>query len=160
MGSTMCGLDFPPMTMPPLPPRRDPMPPMPPLGMGSMRDTGFSRGNEYGMFSRRSPPPSGNNGRFRWVGTRRTDCPFVRLNIVNVPGWINSSCELGFRWFVDIFSSLLHIFFLLSYRFQLVSPYIFPYFFVLFPQNSKCWVMDKRSRDLQCSLHYKMSISL
>ncbi|TGZ46051.1 Uncharacterized protein DBV15_12649, partial [Temnothorax longispinosus] len=64
MGSTMCGLDFPPMTMPPLPPRRDPMPPMPPLGMGSMRDTGFSRGNEYGMFSRRSPPPSGNNGRF------------------------------------------------------------------------------------------------
>nr|XP_034191808.1 adenosine kinase 2-like isoform X4 [Osmia lignaria] len=34
-------------------------------GMGSMRDTGFSRGNEYGMFSRRSPPPSGNNGRFR-----------------------------------------------------------------------------------------------
>ncbi|KAG7210001.1 hypothetical protein KM043_011584 [Ampulex compressa] len=33
-------------------------------GMGSMRDTGFSRGNEYGMFSRRSPPPSGNNGRF------------------------------------------------------------------------------------------------
>ncbi|XP_076381432.1 uncharacterized protein LOC117226012 isoform X3 [Megalopta genalis] len=65
MGSSMCGLDFPPMTMPPLPPRRDPMPPMPPLGMGSMRDTGFSRGNEYGMFSRRSPPPSGNNGRFR-----------------------------------------------------------------------------------------------
>ncbi|XP_011344484.1 RNA-binding protein lark isoform X2 [Ooceraea biroi] len=64
MGSSMCGLDFPPMTMPPLPPRRDPMPPMPPLGMGSMRDTGFSRGNEYGMFSRRSPPPSGNNGRF------------------------------------------------------------------------------------------------
>ncbi|KAL6443784.1 RNA-binding protein lark isoform X2 [Formica exsecta] len=62
MGSSMCGLDFPPM---PLPSRRDPMPPMPPLGMGSMRDTGFSRGNEYGMFSRRSPPPSGNNGRFR-----------------------------------------------------------------------------------------------
>jgi hypothetical protein len=65
MGSSMYGLDFPPMSMPPLPPRRDPMPPMPPLGMGSMRDTGFSRGNEYGMFSRRSPPPSGNNGRFR-----------------------------------------------------------------------------------------------
>ncbi|PBC25238.1 Adenosine kinase [Apis cerana cerana] len=35
MGSSMCGLDFPPMTMPPLPPRRDPMPPMPPLGMGN-----------------------------------------------------------------------------------------------------------------------------
>lgn len=65
MGTSMCGLDFPPMSMPPLPPRRDPMPAMPPLGMGSMRDTGFSRGNEYGMFSRRSPPPSGNNGRFR-----------------------------------------------------------------------------------------------
>ncbi|XP_024936456.1 adenosine kinase 2 isoform X3 [Cephus cinctus] len=61
MGSSMRGLDFP---MPPLPPSRDPMPPMPPLGMGSMRDSGFSRGNEYGMFSRRSPPPSGNNGRF------------------------------------------------------------------------------------------------
>ncbi|XP_031779148.1 RNA-binding protein lark isoform X5 [Nasonia vitripennis] len=35
-----------------------------PAGMGSMRDTGFSRGQDYGMFSRRSPPPAGNNGRF------------------------------------------------------------------------------------------------
>ncbi|XP_043279099.1 RNA-binding protein lark isoform X6 [Venturia canescens] len=34
-------------------------------GMGTMRDSAFSRGNDYGMFSRRSPPPSGNNGRFR-----------------------------------------------------------------------------------------------
>ncbi|KAL7294139.1 hypothetical protein TKK_0012166 [Trichogramma kaykai] len=34
-------------------------------GMGSMRDTGFrSGGQDYGMFSRRSPPPAGNNGRF------------------------------------------------------------------------------------------------
>lgn len=52
--STMRGRDFPPM------------PPMPAaLGMGTMRDSAFSRGNDYGMFSRRSPPPSGNNGRFR-----------------------------------------------------------------------------------------------
>ncbi|XP_043484470.1 adenosine kinase 2-like isoform X2 [Leptopilina heterotoma] len=51
--------------LPPVAPRRDPIPPMPPLGMGSMRDSGFSRSNDYGMFSRRSPPPSGNNGRFR-----------------------------------------------------------------------------------------------
>ena len=35
-------------------------------GMASMRDPGFSRSTDYGMFSRRSPPPSGNNGgRFR-----------------------------------------------------------------------------------------------
>ncbi|XP_053599240.1 RNA-binding protein lark isoform X5 [Microplitis mediator] len=65
MDSSMLGRDFPPMSMPPLPARRDPMPPMPALGMGTMRDSGFSRGNDYGMFSRRSPPPSGNNGRFR-----------------------------------------------------------------------------------------------
>lgn len=60
MGSSMRDSYLPPVAQ-----RRDPIPPMPPLGMGSMRDSGFSRSNDYGMFSRRSPPPSGNNGRFR-----------------------------------------------------------------------------------------------
>lgn len=55
---------------PPMPPRREPLPPMPSIGLrgppsgsmgGGMRDSGFGRGggNDYGMFSRRSPPPSG-----------------------------------------------------------------------------------------------------
>ncbi|XP_050513800.1 RNA-binding protein lark isoform X1 [Diabrotica virgifera virgifera] len=55
---------------PPLPPRREPLPPMPSIGLrggpssgmgGSLRDSGFSRSaSDYGMFSRRSPPPSGS----------------------------------------------------------------------------------------------------
>lgn len=55
---------------PPMPPRREPLPPMPSIGLrgppsgsmggGGMRESGFARGggNDYGMFSRRSPPPS------------------------------------------------------------------------------------------------------
>ncbi|XP_023015636.1 RNA-binding protein lark [Leptinotarsa decemlineata] len=54
---------------PPLPPRREPLPPMPSIGLrgtpsssmsSSLRDSGFSRSSssDYGMFSRRSPPPS------------------------------------------------------------------------------------------------------
>lgn len=59
------GRDFMP---PPLPPRREPLPPMPSIGLrggpssglgSSLRDSGFSRSSsDYGMFSRRSPPPS------------------------------------------------------------------------------------------------------
>lgn len=54
---------------PPLPPRREPLPPMPSIGLrgppsssmsGGMRDSSFARGgSDYGMFSRRSPQPSG-----------------------------------------------------------------------------------------------------
>lgn len=59
------GRDFLP---PPLPPRREPLPPMPSIGLrgppsssisGGIRDSGFGRSSsDYGMFSRRSPPPS------------------------------------------------------------------------------------------------------
>lgn len=55
--------------LPPLPPRREPLPPMPSIGLrgpssslsGSLRDSSFGRSSsEYSMFSRRSPPPSGS----------------------------------------------------------------------------------------------------
>ncbi|CAG9863557.1 unnamed protein product [Phyllotreta striolata] len=52
---------------PPLPPRREPLPPMPSIGLrggpssglsAGIRESSFSRsGSDYGMFSRRSPPP-------------------------------------------------------------------------------------------------------
>lgn len=60
------GRDFMP---PPLPPRREPLPPMPSIGLrggpssgmgSSMREGSFSRSGDYGMFSRRSPPPAGS----------------------------------------------------------------------------------------------------
>lgn len=60
---------------PPLPPRREPLPPMPSIGLrgppsssmsGSMRDSGFSRSSsDYGMYSRRSPPPSSSMSSMR-----------------------------------------------------------------------------------------------
>lgn len=52
---------------PPMPPRREPLPPMPSIGLrgppssavSSMRESSFPRSSsDYGMFSRRSPPPS------------------------------------------------------------------------------------------------------
>nr|CAI5858756.1 unnamed protein product [Callosobruchus analis] len=57
------GRDF--MPPPPMPPRREPLPPMPSIGLrgassgtSSMREATFSsRSSDYGMFSRRSPPP-------------------------------------------------------------------------------------------------------
>ncbi|CAH1978007.1 unnamed protein product [Acanthoscelides obtectus] len=53
------GRDF--MPPPPMPPRREPLPPMPSIGLrgaSSLRDTALgSRSSDYGMFSRRSPPP-------------------------------------------------------------------------------------------------------
>nr|CAH7756972.1 unnamed protein product [Callosobruchus chinensis] len=57
------GRDF--MPPPPMPPRREPLPPMPSIGLrgassgtSSLRDATFSsRSSDYGMFSRRSPPP-------------------------------------------------------------------------------------------------------
>ncbi|KAI4456558.1 hypothetical protein MML48_8g00012843 [Holotrichia oblita] len=52
-----------------MPPRREPLPPMPSIGLrgppssgmrGAMSESTFGRGSsDYGMFSRRSPPPSG-----------------------------------------------------------------------------------------------------
>ncbi|KAF7279894.1 RNA-binding protein lark [Rhynchophorus ferrugineus] len=54
--------------LPPLPPRREPLPPMPTIGLrgpssssisSRMSDPSFPRGSsDYGMFSRRSPPPT------------------------------------------------------------------------------------------------------
>lgn len=59
------GRDFLP---PPLPPRREPLPPMPSIGLrgassaslsARMGESSFSRSSsDYGMFNRRSPPPS------------------------------------------------------------------------------------------------------
>ncbi|CAG9812534.1 unnamed protein product [Phaedon cochleariae] len=60
---------------PPLPPRREPLPPMPSIGLrggpsgglgsGGLREAGYSRSggsSDYGMFSRRSPPPPPSAG--------------------------------------------------------------------------------------------------